>query len=116
MRNFSFGNCFQWEFLRDLTNCRHERGGPEHEFLNPELEAHRTNLLNNISTFESLLAHNSFRLKDNIEEAWYKVPDEWAYQNPQRWHQAVDSINDAAEAVTTAYDTLVRECRRKLLI
>jgi len=83
--------------------------------LDVDLEACRTNLLDRIEAFHSLLARNSFRLNSPRDEAWYKVPDSWEYEDPQRWHEAVDSINDAADSLITAYDALVRECRRKLL-
>jgi hypothetical protein len=115
MREFSFGNCFRWEALKDLDDFRYACARPEHEFLDETLEAQRTTLLKCVDKFVHLLAGNSFRLEGSIEDAYYKVPDDWHHTNPKRWHEAVDAINTAADAVIAQYDTFVRECRRKLL-
>ncbi len=115
MRNFSFGGCFHWEALKDLNEFRYACTRPEHEFLDETLEAGRTTLLKRIEKFVHLLAGNSFRLEASIEDPLYKVPDDWHHTNPKRWHEIVDAINDAADAVISQYDTFVRECRQKLL-
>ena len=54
------------------------RGGPEHEFIHPELERMRRELRADIQTFLSLLHKNTFHQREIAgEHPFYRIPDEW---------------------------------------
>jgi hypothetical protein len=103
--------------LSDLDNLRrfyYDYGGPEHEFLNSELESSRRELREAIRQLLSTLASKTFSADAGAN--FVGVPSEWEYEAPERYREAVDKIHENVKAVLTAYDATVRLARRKLCI
>lgn len=63
-------------------------------------------------------SYESDRLEDieRSREGRYAVPEEWEYEDPQRFNDAVSEIHKAADAVCRAYDQLVRAARKRLAV
>lgn len=113
IRGFHFGGGYRLGSLKDLREFQYGCAGPEHEFLDPALETLRAQLREAIVRFHDLLAANSHQLGTGPDPI-LKIPQRHEMKDPAKWDEIVGNINDAADAVVTAYDTLIRECRRKL--
>jgi hypothetical protein len=110
--NFA-GFSFEWKRLEDLEAFFHDRNGPDHEFLDPELEAARQNFRKSCRALLGTLAINTFTTDT---KGWQAVPDDWEIKTPERFDHAVTEIHAAAEAVCCTYDDLVRLARNKLAV
>ncbi len=112
LRNRDFaGWSFDWEFLRDLENFVYTRNGPDHEFIDPELERLRTALLRAGKALLSLLALETFPVGSKDRQS---VPEEWEIEQAERFRRVVHQIHTGADRVCEAYDNLVRKARQKL--
>jgi hypothetical protein len=116
LRDHSFGNAYRRDFMDPLYEFMNLRGGPEHEFIDPELERMRRELRADIQTFLSLLHKNTFHQREIAgEHPFYRIPDEWERTQGHRYLGAIKSMNSAADLVCGGYDNLVRTARAKLL-
>lgn len=113
IRTFNFGGAYRLQSLDDLKNFQHEYDGPEHEFLDVDLETLRAALRSQIDVFWALLATHSHQIGVPTNQT-FKVPQRHEMFEPSKWQEIVNSINDAAEIVVNAYDTLIRTCRERL--
>jgi len=111
VRRHDFAGSFSWDRLTDLKKLQYERNGPEHEFLDPDLETLRQDLLKSTDSLLMALATYAFSVGENI----FRVPKEWEIEKPSLLRKTVDEIHRAADNVCTAYDTLVRSARQRLL-
>lgn len=110
--NFEFS--FAEKRLENIETFYYDRNGPDHEFLDPELEAVRQKLRGACKALLSAVATQTFPTNN---PDWQAVPDDWAEgKDPERFHRAVDEIHAAADAVWSTYDELVRLARRKLAV
>lgn len=109
--NFA-GFSFDWEKLKDIERFIHEYDGPEHEFLDTELEAARQTFRENCEGFLHSLAMNTFPLGNGRQS----VPEDWEMDDPKRFHDTVKLIHEGAEAVCESYDNLVRKARKELAV
>jgi hypothetical protein len=115
LREFNFaGWAFEWDWFSDIKRFFYTRkDGPEHEFLDPDLERLRQELLNSINALLRALSHHTFYLKGSNAHA--SVPEEWDTEQPDRFKKAVDEIHKAADDTCSSYDAFVRAARSKLL-
>jgi len=109
--NFA-GFSFDWKALKDIEQFINEYAGPEHEFLNTELEDARQVFRENCEVFLHSLATNTFRLHNGRQS----VPEDWEMDDPKRFNDTVRLIHKGAEAVCESYDNLVRKARRELTV
>jgi hypothetical protein len=110
INNFA-GFSFDWKRLEDIETFIHDRNGPDHEFLDPELETARKKFRESSQALLFALATHTLPTNNQDRQA---VPDEWEIEAPERFNRAVDEIHTAAEGVCTTYDELVRLARKKL--
>ena len=103
---FSFSN----DRLEDIETFYADRNGPDHEFLDPELEAARQKFRKSCKMFLSAIATQTW----HTEAGYQSVPEEWELEQPERFERAVSTIHTAADAVCNTYDKLVRLARKKL--
>jgi hypothetical protein len=111
--NFA-GFAFDFERLMDLQRFLYDRGGPEHEFVDPELEALRHDLRQKCSSLTAYLARNTWRVGPPSERTLFSVPPEWETDQPERFERVVTAIHSHADAVCDVYNNLIRTARRKL--
>jgi hypothetical protein len=113
VRHTDFRASFRWERLKDIEAFTERRKGPEHEFLDPELEEARHRFMAECDLLLRALAHRTFPTgSDNIQA----IPREWRYENAELFERAAAEIHAAADAVCGAYDRLVRSARKKLAV
>jgi len=81
--NFA-GFPFDWDSLSDFRRFLEHRSGPDHEFIDTELEVLRRDFRDKSSAFMRHLAKHTFRLSGATGESrWSSVPGEWEYQQPR---------------------------------
>jgi hypothetical protein len=113
LRNFNFaGFSFDRERLENLEVFLRNRDGPEHEFLDPDLEMARGKFRKELDTALEILALNTFV----TEKGFQSVPQDWEWENPKRFKDTVNEIHAAAKAAGSAYDELIRLARKKLAV
>lgn len=111
-KNFA-GWSFELNRLEQIETFFHERNGPEHEFLDSELEEARQNFRTCCGTALSAIAVNTF---PTDTPGWQSLPEDWEFEFPKRFRESTEAIHSANEAVCQAYDNLVRLARRKLAV
>jgi hypothetical protein len=115
LRDHNFaGWSFDYDWFSDINRfflTRKDR--PEYEFLEPDLERLRKELLQSISVLLRALSQHAFWVEgSNTRQS---VPEEWETEQPARFEKAVKEIHKAAEDTCARYDALVRAGRNRLL-
>lgn len=112
LRNRSFsGWSFEWKRLDGIETMLSYRG-PEHEFLDENLERLRRQFLDACSHMISVLATNTFPVGMKADRQ--AVPEELEDTNPELFRERVSEIHRAADALCDAYDVLVRTARKTI--
>jgi hypothetical protein len=105
-RSFPPSDLDPLEELADLNR------GPEHEFVDQELEALRASFIVTTRNFLKMIARHSFPVRDQL--GWNSVPEDWEEDNPERFHGAVKDLHESASTTAKAYETLFRRAKQKL--
>ena len=113
LRDNDFGGSFELDYLHEIRAFVYGRNGPEHEFLDPVLEAARNQFWKAGKALLNALAVNTF---PTSREGLQSVPRDWHEDSPQRFARAVSEIHAAADTVCDTYDALVRLARKKLAV
>ena len=108
--NFA-GFSFQLSRLDDLYEFEHHCKNPAFEFIDPDLEALRATLLELINRYTIMIATETF---PTHSAGWNSVPDEWALDQPERFHSVVTKLHDTAEQIVDTYGSLIKTATRKL--
>ncbi|GGH70332.1 large-conductance mechanosensitive channel [Filimonas zeae] len=109
--NFA-GFSFNDEYLNQLDNIEYEARKSDFEFLNPELEILKNDLIREINTFTSLIAVNTFPTHNGRQT----VPPEWEEQQSERFWNVVNEIHKNKDRVCESYDKLITSGRRILKV
>lgn len=107
--NFA-GFSFNVEKLDQLDYIEHEAKKSDFEFLNPELEKLKTELLKEIEAFTTLMATNTFPTKNGLQS----IPSEWEREQPDRFRKVVNEVHENKHRLCEKYDELIRNGRRIL--
>lgn len=110
--NFA-GWSFEMKLISDIERFFHDRNGPDHEFLDPELEAARKRFRLAGKAFLVAIATYTFPTSNPGRQS---VPEDWESEQPGRFDEAVREIHTAADELCEAYDYLVKLARKKLAI
>lgn len=112
LRNANFaGWSFDWGRLSGIEEFA-SRKGPQHEFIDRDLEKLRAAFFDRSRELLNLLAIETYPVGHGDRQS---VPDEWEEEQPERFRRAVKEIHSAASKVCDSYDDLVRKARKKLL-
>ena len=110
IRESTFGFSFSPSDLKELECFCYDRRGPEHEFLDEELEGSRKELQSKLSIFLRLIGRHACRMEHNID--LLEIPGE--IETPDRFHKAIDDLGKTADEACERYDSMIRLGRRKL--
>jgi hypothetical protein len=113
LREHRFGGSFWWSRLDGIKKALY-RSGPEHEFIDQELEQLRTGFQTACSAFMNYVVTNTFVLNSSVSDAVHGIPPEWHFEERGRFDRAVKELDTAAKNLCSAYDKLVRVARKKL--
>jgi hypothetical protein len=108
--NFA-GWSFDWSRLHGVERFI-MRKGPEHEFIDPELEKLRKKFYDAGKKLVTLLATDTFPVGNGSRQA---IPEDWETEQPERFEKAVKETHAAADLVCSSYDQLVRTAKKRLL-
>jgi HNH endonuclease len=112
LRQFDFaGGLFERKSINELSMFSVQCDNPAFEFIDPDLEGLRVQLSEKIAQMRSLVGLKTF---PSHMDGYNSVPSEWEEENPKRFHDSVNLLNDAADNVCQAYDALVKTSIRKL--
>lgn len=112
-----FGNGFGWRALENVEKFNYEHAGPEHEFLDPELERTRRDLMRAIGDFVHYAALNTASIDPGATHDYRKIPEQYDQQGnygDKLFFKKSKQINDSADEVWEQYTKLIREARRKI--
>lgn len=112
LRRHHFRYPYERAALDDLYTFRWECGDPAFEFLHPDLEGLRAELAAHIDAFLDAIGETTFSMDGYPERS--SVPIDWQYTEAGLFQSAVRTLNSEAEAITEAYDRVVRSARRIL--
>lgn len=113
LRHYNFaGFSFDTDILDGLYKIENENVKSDFEFLNPELEQIKNELIFKISHFTSLIALETFPTPQGRQT----VPPEWEIEQPERFNKVVDDIHTTKFEICDKYDELIRKGRRILKI
>ena len=108
--NFA-GFSFELARLDDLYEFEYHCKNPAFEFIDPDLELLRANLLDLIADFTMTLVVETFPT-NNVGQN--EVPEEWEIEQPERFHRVVTTLHQTAERIVEVYGSLVKTATRKL--
>ena len=108
--NFA-GGSFIISNLNDLYEFKHNCINPAFEFIDPDLEGLRANLLALINGFTMTIGYETFPTHN---EDLNSVPEEWEYEQPERFKKVVNELHDTARKICEIYSDLVKTATRKL--
>lgn len=114
LRIYDFGAAFHNDELRPIYRYYYRRNGPDHEFLNPELETARKKFLASCGALIGAVGKHTFVIEH--QPRLRAVPSDWRHKSPELFYSASQEINAAADAVCSIYDDLVRRARKKLAV
>jgi hypothetical protein len=106
-----FGGPFRLESLAPLDKFLAESHSPHNEFLDPDLESLRSELISKVKSFVLYMSLNTFPMHNPDFQA---VPRDWEDHQPERFIETIDRLNDLSRNASIAYNQLVREARRRL--
>jgi hypothetical protein len=92
----------------------YDYGGPEHEFIDEEIEVSRKKLRAKIGDLLITLLENISPVPGRSD--LQRVSPDFEYKHPERYHQAIAKLHERATLVVRAYDETVRLARQKLAI
>lgn len=110
VRQFDYGSTFRKDSHDQLWRFAHEFTGPEHEFIDADLEAFSQALRDVVLRFLRQMAHDTFEEVLGTRE----IPKDWRVDQRERFDKAQDALNSLAGEVCERYDDLLRLARRKL--
>jgi hypothetical protein len=112
LRDHDFGGSFDPEWVKPLHRFVDEANRPDHEFLLPELEALRLNLIEKGRVLSNLVALKTHRRDFGFQSV---LPDSLVNaERPKHIIDAALNLNNAATDFVASYDELIRKARSEV--
>lgn len=105
---FSFNN----NIMDDLDNFENECQKSDFEFLNPALEKIKLELLSYVKHFIEQIDNHTFPTNYGRQT----VPPEWELNQPERFREVVNNLDETKFQICNKYDELIKMGRRVLQI
>lgn len=109
--NFA-GFSFNTNSIEDLDNFEYECKKSDFEFINPDLEKIKIELLNSVDHFTGKIAIQTFPTNNGRQT----VPPEWELEQPERFWEVVNDLHKTKFQICDKYDELIKLGRRVLKI
>lgn len=109
--NFA-GFSFKTESIDDLDNFEHECKKSDFEFLNPDLEKIKLELLSSVAHFTRQIGLQTFSTTNGRQT----VPPEWEVEQSERFWKVVNDLHNTKFQICDKYDELIKLGRRVLKI
>jgi hypothetical protein len=108
--NFA-GFSFKNDHLKELFDFKRNSKNPAFEFIDPDLETYRCELLAKIDEFTSVIVSETYPAHSS---GCNSIPEEWEYEQPERFRKVVKQLQDSAADIVSVYTDLSRTATRKL--
>jgi hypothetical protein len=108
--NFA-GFSFKIDELKDLYKFEYICKNPSFEFIDPDLEVLRVNLLKLIDDFTYVISTQTFPIPKSDRNG---IPKEWELDQPEHFHKIVNELNSLEDRIIDTYSSLMRTSTRKL--
>lgn len=114
LRNFDFGNgSYKYDEVHPLYILQMKIANePWIEFFDSDLEGIKCELFEAVNALADAFPNRAFSIIGNRD--YMEIPQEWFYQQHDRYNEAVKTLNSCADAVVVAYDKFIRLARKKL--
>lgn len=99
--------------LDPIREFYYEWNIPEKEFINTELETIRSKIWSKVDSYLNIIATETFSIGRNAERR--SVPEEWEYEQPQRFDRVVKSLHSLAGDIVKLHQELVRTGKKYLI-
>lgn len=113
VNNFA-GFSFDRRRLEQIEDFVHTWDNVEHEFLDPDLESKRKELLAEAGRFLGQIAVNTFPMPKDVNRS--SVPEDWETDQPERFTKVVETIHGLAAKTVSIHTDLVRLGRERLKV
>lgn len=101
---------FSYSVFDAVDEFCYKWGGPEYEFLDLDLEFCRANLYDLIKKFSYVIGVSTFPCGNNTGS----IPEEWEYEQPERFTEAVNKIDNLSDQIFFEYSNLIHLGMQKL--
>lgn len=112
VRLVDFHNSFETNSLNDFNEIIYRDKNPAFEFVDPDLEGLRIDLISKIKDLMGLIGFRTYPQSHRPEKN--EVPKEWRETKSQLYYEVVKLLNDSSAAVCESYDNLIKTAIRKL--
>lgn len=112
LKTHDFGGEFKSCELDKIKEFEHNWVGPEHEFIDQELEAKKKKLHEKVSSFMNAIRKYTF----TEGNGWQRIPKEWRFEKEKQYEYAENLLNSSAEAVVNLQEDLFQTARKKLKV
>ena len=118
LRIHDFAARFFYRHIDPLYTLMHNWDNAEHEFITPQVEERRRELLREVDHFLGLIGAHTFPVEHERhlprEEARGELPREWEKEAPEKYYTVHRDLNDTADRIVNAHQNLIREARQRL--
>ncbi|MDQ0065922.1 hypothetical protein [Chryseobacterium lathyri] len=101
------------ERIETMIDLLEESKKPNFEFLNPQLDALKCKILDELSNLDSTLSNYVFGA--NLH-GWVSIPSEWEYGQSERFNKAKSEIRKQEDIFTEVYQKFITEGRKILKV
>jgi len=101
---------FPDEIMTQILIFLGENDLPEFEFIDADLEGLKSELVSHFFSLNQLIHKNTFDAGPERQG----IPNEWEYQDPERFENAIDEFSKLTPQITKTYEALIKLGRRKL--
>jgi HNH endonuclease len=112
IRNHIYTDPFLFEKHDDLRQYRLHCEEPDFEFIDANLEMHKSQLKDSVKKFLEILSEVTFTVHDSKIAVYPEIK----HTKPKIYYGAIEKVHDTANEICSAYDDLVRLGRRKLAV
>jgi hypothetical protein len=110
IKKFDFGACFDYDMLGPLYDFVISSDYPELEFLDPDLENGKRELLLKANLFLDSVSQNTFKDKGLNIRLW-RIPYDWEENKKMK---AREAMNNSSDELWKQYCNFIRSCRIRL--
>lgn len=113
LRDIDFdGGYLQFGFLGKMEFYPRLANDPKYEYLDADLESHKTRLAKAIINF----IREDISYLHSDDGKYLFIPRDWMHINPTAYKDGVRALNDTSAKVWDAYSDYIKLCRRKLQV
>ena len=84
------------------------------EFFDSDIETLKEQLIDQINEFDETIMEHTFHYESDKSAEFNCVPREWQNEQPKRYQETVEKLNNTADMIVELYEKFVRLSKKKL--